>query len=83
MKYLPLYYKWISEGVLPGGSGLCKAFEEVGFGYTHLYDRFAANATECASYGGIGKLWRCSRGGEFNATRQNIILLMAAMNNEL
>lgn len=84
-KYLPLYKEWMERGSLPKG-GLCCCFEYDDRAY-NLLMIFHPTEEECSEYGhGIG-WWgrvRYVEGiTEFTDTRQNIVLLMAAMNGEL
>lgn len=78
MKYLKLYKKWLGK-TLPGNSGICKALKTMSKnGYTpdDLYSQhFRSNETSM--------LWFESKNGHFNETRQNMILLLAAINGEL
>jgi hypothetical protein len=81
MKYLPLYYEWL-EKRLPGGSGLCLALCEVsGKDYGHfthvIFTEDEYDKEQAADF------WFTEKRGVFTPNRQNIILLLAAENNEL
>ena len=76
MKFLPLYYKWIEYDFL-SGSGLCASLREEGFDYKLLDNEFFTETDDPFEF------WRTSIPFEFNGVRQNIILLLAAMNGEL
>ncbi len=85
-KYLTLYKKWATGG-LPGESGLCLAFEKEGYRYTEVDDNFLSH-TDIVS---VGCYWAADEDdynnphywGKLTPLRQNIVLLMAAMNGEL
>lgn len=89
-KYLPLYYKWMEAGKLPE-PGLCNCFDSLGFGqYTGvdgLYDFSEHPLFRLFKDGMPHKFWASDKGDydeyTFGPTRQNIVLLMAAMNDEL
>lgn len=71
MKYLPLYYEWMAAGTLPA-HGLCSSLdwaEEI-----LLFKPENKGALE---------FWTSGNPKEFNAIRQNIVLFLAAMNDEL
>jgi hypothetical protein len=82
MKYLPLYYEWMERGRIPE-SGLCNCFPNDKYldllSPTSIHeqkwcwwangDKYVLNTT----------IWEYG----FNPVRQNIVLFMAAMNNEL
>jgi hypothetical protein len=84
-KYLPLYESLMYEGRLTFGAGLClelsmrhldvREFEEL-FEPPEKFYRYLPTA-----YWGSGVKDRLL--GEFTALRENMLLLMAAMNNEL
>lgn len=97
-KYLPLYYKWLSDRLLPD-HGVCDSLKfELGeeskldfmfyfrplMTYNGLwgYDGYNYIGTSlfCDEYPGLTYEQVAY---EFNGLRQNMILLMAAMNNEL
>lgn len=82
-KYLPLYYKWAKSGEI-SSNGLCNCFGEK----DALFDLLKPESHQYMYWGNDGvaafqvtsdRDW--TRG--FNALRQNIVLLLAAMNNEL
>lgn len=83
-KYLPLYEKWMKTGSLPGKSGLCKEFDNDDL-FTLFkptssdYIRIQKNREPYAWWANddFGQI------GQFTDTRKNIVLLMAALNNEL
>lgn len=79
-KYLPLYYKWVKDGEMPG-AGLCSSFDYSGLGFDHLTDEFCADQLD--AYSLSWTFFQQSNNYEFNATRQNIVLLLACLNNEL
>ena len=76
-KYLPLYEKWMEHGL--DGHGLCRAFQNNRIGYSTL-DRYFFTKLEADYY---GDRFIEDAIGQFTPLRQNIILLLAAMNNEL
>jgi hypothetical protein len=84
-KYLPLYYEWLESGVLPG-PGLCHIFQSDelfklidpdrgGLDFYWGYDG------EQGCHGYINNYEKVER--DFTPMRQNVVLFMAAMNNEL
>lgn len=82
MKYLELYYQWIETGRLPN-AGLCNSlhfkYETTGM----LNEMFRpVGASYWTPWAGTSKnsIDNCYA---FNPLRQNIMLLMAAMNGEL
>jgi hypothetical protein len=87
-KYLPLFYEWAETGVLPSG-GLCFSLPE----HDDLFMLFYPGKAKHNAYWGYdGKnriVWeivcdfdeRVAR--QFTPLRQNIVLFLAAMNNEL
>lgn len=88
MKYLPLYYKWIESGKLPS-PGLCACFGKIDlfqlmYPSAHTWDDFyywgydGSEPSLNASFEVADK-----RAFTFTELRQNIVLLLAAMNNEL
>lgn len=78
-EYLPLYYKWVKQGCLDGNSGLCFAFDLNGLSY-HELDRFLTEIEMCEYF---GRYFEPDSVGLFTPLRQNIVLLMAALNDEL
>jgi hypothetical protein len=86
--YLKLYYKWMETG-LPHGRGLCMEFYNNPFAADLLEDltptekdfnkleRLGLNQNHWGSDDARGLY------GIFTPLRQNIVLLMAALNNEL
>lgn len=83
MKYLPLYYKWIKEG-MPGNAGLCMALQLSG--ECKIQDVFL-RALKLPS-----GVWESAAldywieegiNGDFDKVRQTMLLLIAAENNEL
>ena len=77
-KYLPLYEKWMEHG-LDGHDGLCRAFKSNSIGYGTL-DRYFFTKREADYY---ADKFIEDAPGQFTPLRQNIVLLLAAMNNEL
>jgi hypothetical protein len=77
-KYLPLYYEWMKEGRLPR-IGLCRSLEILGF--KRLNESFAANEADKNDLNSHFLFYWVNY--DFNGVRQNIILLLAAMNGEL
>lgn len=81
-KYLPLYYKWMRLGQLPGRSGLCLAFYNEDLPYCLLHDEFLTSGDYTHDkYRSFYTAEGCD--GVFTSNRQNIVLFLAAMNNEL
>jgi hypothetical protein len=92
-KYLPLYYKWMESERLPH-NGLCNCFGlcysedkwESGEGYEDFEIMFPLPYDdvniECRNYWGAGEKVR-NLHVAFTPLRQNIVLFLAAMNNEL
>lgn len=85
-KYLPFYYEWIKTGKM-SDDGLCYIF-----GQDYLFKLFIPNPEEELElernllptiFWGKGTIDGLYNGGGFSPLRQNIVLLMAAMNNEL
>lgn len=94
-KHLDFYYKCMETGRLPGGDGLCKEalLGRISESLLSKIDpmnlcwQYRSNNYEelfgdiCLPYwGSDDSLWRR---GQFTPLRQTIVLLMAAMNNEL
>lgn len=91
MKYLPLYYKWIRAGKLPD-SGLCHSLwlddndlfhlfkPKCPDGYWAYWEEYFDHPVYTQDVDNDLKYKLCY---EFNPLRQNIILLLAAINNEL
>jgi hypothetical protein len=83
MKYLPLYYKWTNNGRMPL-DGLCNSLnhdrEFSDIFCQHSLDGFWGYAGRSTSNLSDTNPLACS---EFTPLRQNIVLLLAAMNNEL
>ena len=92
-KYLPLYEKWLEKGTMPFDkkmdvSGLCDYFGE-----DSLFQLIIPTNEDFNQLESEGKstylwasdlLWNDDREFyTFNPLRQNIVLFMAAMNNEL
>lgn len=86
-KYLDLYYEWMEKGM--STSGLCGYFDQDPAGYEYkfpaefrlIYDSVPRHLV--GGYWGAENptdLFQCS---VFTPLRQNIVLLMAAMNGEL
>jgi len=88
-RYLPLYYKLMKTG-LPK-SGLCNCFDTSGpmcyNGPDGMYDFDNHPLFRLFNYGQQHKFWASDIDSydeyEFGPTRQNIVLLIAAMNGEL
>ncbi len=82
-EYLPLYFKWMKTGQIPT-EGLCRYFE----GEDPLFNLIDPENGSGETYWGCDKYgkggdYRCATAKVFGPLRQNVILLMAAMNNEL
>ena len=76
-KYLPLYEKWMQHGL--DGPGLCRSFQKNRIDYFILdYSFFTEDEADCQEDRFVEDAPR-----QFTPLRQNIILLLAAMNNEL
>ncbi len=74
-KYLPLYRKWMKAGKLPFKSGLCYCLSDL-VDYDHeIYINAGADAE--------WEHWQEAEFGDFDETRQNMMLLLAAIHNEL
>ena len=91
-KYLPLYEKWMDDGILPQVSnyytgGLCGA----GLAYDTLFDLMKPQNREAGSAtihywghdGGVTELSYNVNPYAFTPLRQTILLFLAAMNDEL
>lgn len=82
MKYLPFYNKCIKSGKIPDW-GLCYSFHGNSFfqlidpenGRHESYWGYSESVSDYVDYVSVRT--------EFTPLRQNIVLLMAAMNNEL
>lgn len=70
-RYLPLYYKWMKTKRLPCG-GLCLSLL-----WPDELELFKPENK------GLLQYWTGRFPTDFNPTRQNILLFLAAMNNEL
>jgi len=80
--FLDLYYQWLEAGKLPyEGGGLCLSLKMNGYDHTYSLIDSVFKATEQDKIG-LYNLWY-KHPGEFNPLRQNMLLLLAAMNNEL
>lgn len=86
MKYLPLYYRWCKKDKLPS-DGLCRCFKNDNLFYmlcppvelnAVLYWGFAGDDPSLDEY-----FVKLNRYYKFSPLRQNIVLFLAAMNNEL
>lgn len=80
--YLDLYYKWMETGKLPE-YGLCSIFL-----HDDIFNLIDPENGEGITYWGcdefeLGVEYRCETANVFGPLRQNIVLLMAAMNGEL
>ena len=88
--YLKLYYEWMETG-LPHGRGLCLEFEnEYDLYSSDLLDEISPTENDLNKLvkSGLNPLhWGSNDAhglyGIFTPLRQNIVLLMAALNNEL
>jgi hypothetical protein len=96
--YLPLYEEWMKTGKLPA-YGLCYSFGDIdGNKYYQIQHELLSifEPQEFEEYPYIKEdyVWRCfwaadgetngrNHMSEFTPLRQNIVLFMAAMNNEL
>ncbi len=78
--FIELYYEWMETGIIPGASGLCNALKMEGYSYYYIYNHFAANAEDQVA---LDIFWSESRNSDFNETRQNILLLLAARKRQL
>lgn len=81
-KYLPLYYEWMEVKYLPGRSGLCLALcmaldKPYGYFNNSIFTEHDYDKEESANF------WFEEKRGVFTPNRQNILLLLAAENNEL
>ena len=76
--YLPLYERWMKHGL--DGAGLCQAFQNNNMD-SHLLD-YSFFTDQEANYHWC-KYIDDTFEREFSPIRQNIVLLLAAMNNEL
>jgi hypothetical protein len=80
-KYLKLYYEWMESERIPT-NGLCSYFGTT----DELFSLIDPDRGECLIYWGheeeflvsMDRTWH-----EFTPLRQNVVLLMAAMNGEL
>lgn len=83
-KYLKLYHKLIETGLLEYGNGLCTEFYLMGGQEEEnlLSAMFEPNKFK-AYWADDDNVLGCDLGTKFNPLRQNIVLLMAAMNGEL
>lgn len=87
MKYLPLYEKWMESGKIPTW-GLCSFFEK-----DELFKLIDPENGKGITYWGFPEASMCQfdyypdflerQHYEFTPLRQTVVLLMAAMNNEL
>lgn len=82
-RYLKFYFEWVEDGVLPHGNGLCQLFNGDEF-----FDLIDPEFGDMNSYWGCddyerGSNYRSETANVFGPLRQNIVLLMAAMNGEL
>lgn len=89
MKYLPLYYKWMEKGRLPY-DGLCHSitdhkyldlFDDGRGGYWAYYTEYYDHPIYTQDI--KDAVLRRELCYAFNPLRQNIVLFLAAMNNEL
>jgi hypothetical protein len=79
-KYLKLYYEWIKTGVIPS-NGLCSIFC-----HDELFQLIDPERGDRITYWGHeaeNTVCDIEKWYEFTPLRQNVVLLMAAMNNEL
>lgn len=83
MKYLELYYKWMESGKLPI-DGLCRCFPKNEL-FRLMIPVSPMYVLYCGYMGDIITIeyWEGDRYKDFSPLRQNIILFLAAMNNEL
>lgn len=92
MKYLPLYFKWLKTKRIPRG-GLCGSLQERGQ-KNHELSIFAeySHDWDGAYWGYDGDFYNWDEitttkqreiAFSFTPLRQNIVLFLAAMNNEL
>ncbi len=90
-KYLKIYYEWMKEERLPHGHGLCREFwdnvndkPQTFLEMVSPTDRdikILDNKYSHTEYWGSDSVYRLE--GVFTPLRQNLVLLMAALNNEL
>lgn len=80
-KYLPLYYRWMKTGKLPNQNGLCGELGRTQSGNWSFEENplFLLLMPDNAN---TWYYWAGGTGVSFNPLRQNIVLLMAAMNGE-
>lgn len=85
-KYLPLYEFLVKHGSLTGPHGLCNEFHINGLDWKEFEDLFKPpndiDRLYHHFYWGSGS-FQYQALGEFTPLRQNILLLMAALNDEL
>lgn len=90
-RYLKFYEDCMKTGLVPGKNGLCQNFEiSINIHAKKVYDKnfalFTPTTEEIIGMR-LTDYWadeNCADCGEnFGPIRQNIVLLMAAMNNEL
>ena len=82
IKYLELYKKWLTLRRLPGESGLCLAFKKEGFDYDTPRDILNLDSDEGDLIGWWGSDSISGEVGKFTSLRQNVVLLLAALNGE-
>lgn len=90
-KYLTLYYEWAQSKKLPCRWGLCREFEPFYAPNDHplfkLIKPTGRDKRNLRKYGFTDEYWGSDSVGcmfgEFTPLRQNLVLLMAALNNEL
>ena len=95
MKYLEFYKKCLKTGELPGGcpeaNGLCEHFDRYSPNWL-LIQPTQKDLNNLMAHGLCDAWWASEmrweensdlKGFIFNPLRQNIVLLLAAMNNEL
>lgn len=85
-KYLKFYHRCAKTGTVPGLNGLCQNFEKEKY-FNKKFELFIPTKDEKEKLF-AGAYWAeddnpMFLGEFFGPTRQNIVLLMAAMNNEL
>lgn len=84
MNYLPLYYKWLEKGEMHS-PGLCASLGSQSILFIELFDDEVWGYWGYCGFSIRGDDKACTRKVKFKFTelRQNILLFMAAMNNEL
>lgn len=86
-KYLPIYYKWMKRQRMEECSGLCDLFDYGDYDEFDLLKPTDSDIDRLIADGYSSFCWGSGQKQDmffvFTPLRQNIVLLMAAMNNEL